>query len=244
MYMHKYTDRVEFESRVFIENWKWVSNKGCGSYLIHPYWKHKVLHSVRISRKKGKKKYQNRKAKKSCPNLRCSLAPAQRPRWDTVPELWAVASTVITSAAGARRVSCGPFNCVLEHRLVGSPSSHCSDWWRWDDTGPLSPQFSCCQNRMSGVNPVASKRLLGLARRAVCKGSSALPWSFPQCRSGQEGGRSYVAARCIVDVAIGKYERGRAPTLTPVRAFFSNSLWRAAQGCFGGRHLALLRAAS
>ena len=24
-----------FESRVFIENWKWVS-KGCGSYLIHP----------------------------------------------------------------------------------------------------------------------------------------------------------------------------------------------------------------
>ena len=26
---------VYFESRVFIENWKWVS-KGCGSYLIHP----------------------------------------------------------------------------------------------------------------------------------------------------------------------------------------------------------------
>jgi len=24
-----------FESRVFIENWKWVA-KGCGSYLIHP----------------------------------------------------------------------------------------------------------------------------------------------------------------------------------------------------------------
>ena len=24
-----------FESRVFVENWKWVS-KGCGSYLIHP----------------------------------------------------------------------------------------------------------------------------------------------------------------------------------------------------------------
>ena len=27
--------RSAFESRVFIENWKWVS-KGCGSYLIHP----------------------------------------------------------------------------------------------------------------------------------------------------------------------------------------------------------------
>ena len=26
---------LTFESRVFIENWKWVS-KGCGSYLIHP----------------------------------------------------------------------------------------------------------------------------------------------------------------------------------------------------------------
>jgi hypothetical protein len=27
--------RGSFESRVLIENWKWVS-KGCGSYLIHP----------------------------------------------------------------------------------------------------------------------------------------------------------------------------------------------------------------
>jgi len=25
----------DFESRVFIENWKWVS-KGCGSYFVHP----------------------------------------------------------------------------------------------------------------------------------------------------------------------------------------------------------------
>jgi len=39
LFNHSYVlyvySRLNCESRVFIENWKWVS-KGCGSYLIHP----------------------------------------------------------------------------------------------------------------------------------------------------------------------------------------------------------------
>jgi len=39
LYRHRSTNRfcvsLTFESRVFIDNWKWVS-KGCRSYLIHP----------------------------------------------------------------------------------------------------------------------------------------------------------------------------------------------------------------